>query len=33
VQIKEANKVLSQVRGKDFFIDAQRPYGTMEINL
>lgn len=33
MQIKEANKVLSQVRGKDFFIDAQRPYGTMEINL
>lgn len=33
VQIKEANKVLATVRSRDFFLDAQRPYGPLEINL
>jgi L-ascorbate metabolism protein UlaG (beta-lactamase superfamily) len=32
-QIKEANKVLSKVRDMEFFLDAQRPYGPMEITL
>jgi len=32
-QIKEATKVLEKVRSMGFFLDAQRPYGKMEITL
>jgi L-ascorbate metabolism protein UlaG (beta-lactamase superfamily) len=32
-QIKEASKVLEKVRATGFFLDAQRPYGKMEIRL